>query len=111
MTSCNLDRGWCAEKHVADTALGMLFYPRNWKHKGNWPGELKFPRSLTIAQEAVQALDLHALCDSSGKGTAAAVYAVVHQESDTKKGLTIPRLELISAQMAANLADNVRSAL
>ena len=39
------------------------------------------------------------------------MYAVVHQESGTKKGLTIPRLELISAQMAANLVDNVRSAL
>ena len=110
--SCNLDRGWCAEKHVADTALGILFYPKNWNHKGNWPGELKFPRSLTIAQEPVQKLHLHAFCDSSGKGTvAAAVYAVVHQESGTKKGLTIPRLELISAQMAANLVDNVRSAL
>ena len=46
-----------------------------------------------------------------GKATAAAVYAVVHQESGRKKGLTIPRLELISAQMAANLVDNVRSAL
>ena len=39
------------------------------------------------------------------------MYAVVHQESSTKKGLSIPRLELISAQMAANLVDNVRSAL
>ena len=39
------------------------------------------------------------------------MYAVVHQESGTKKGLTIPRSELISAQMAANLVDNVRSAL
>ena len=28
-----------------------------------------------------------------------------------KKGLTIPRLELISAHMAANLVDNVRGAL
>ena len=28
-----------------------------------------------------------------------------------KKGLTMPRLELISAHMAANLVDNVRSAL
>ena len=57
------------------------------------------------------AVDLHAFCDSSGKGTVVAVYTVVHQESGTKKGLTIPRSELISAQMAANLVDNVRSAL
>ena len=28
-----------------------------------------------------------------------------------KKGLTIPRLELVSAHMAANLAENVKNAL
>ena len=51
------------------------------------------------------------------------MYTVVYQESGihqgllaakarlAKKGLTMPRLELISAHMAANLVDNVRSAL
>ena len=51
------------------------------------------------------------------------VYAVVHQASGVsrgllaaksrlaKKGLTIPRLELVSAHMAANLAENVKNAL
>ena len=51
------------------------------------------------------------------------MYAVVYQESGihqgllaakarlAKKGLTMPRLELISTHMAANLVDNVRSAL
>ena len=60
--------------------------------------------------------------DTIGTGTAAAVYAVAYQESDTKqglvaakarlakKGLTIPRL-LVVAHMAANLVDNVRNAL
>ena len=76
-----------------------------------------------MALKLVQALDLQAFCDSSGKGTAVAVYAVMYQESGihqsllaanarlAKKGLTVPRLELISAHMAANLVDHVRSAL
>ena len=57
------------------------------------------------------------------EGTAAAVYAVVHQESGVKQGLvaaksrlakknlTIPRLELVAAHMAANLVDNVKHAI
>ena len=60
---------------------------------------------------------------SRGKGTAAAVYAVVHQESGmhqsllaakarlAKKGLTKPRLELTSVHMVASLVENVRSTL
>ena len=51
------------------------------------------------------------------------MYTVVYQESGmhqgllaakvrlAKKGLTKPRLELISAHMAANLVDNARSTL
>ena len=74
-------------------------------------------------QEPVQAIDLHAFCDASASGTAVAVYAVVYQESRTsqglltakaqlsKKGLTIPRLELVSTHMAANLVNNVRNTL
>ena len=74
-------------------------------------------------KEAIEAIDLHAFRDTSGAGTAAAVYAVVHQASGVnqgllaaksrlaKKGLTIPRLELVSAHMAANLAENVKNAL
>ncbi|XP_046846738.1 uncharacterized protein LOC124440389 [Xenia sp. Carnegie-2017] len=61
--------------------------------------------------------------DASGQGTSAAVYAVILQGKGigqglitaksrlAKKGLTIPRLELVSAQMATRLMDNVRSVL
>ena len=75
-----------------------------------------------MALKLVQALDLQAFCDSSGKGTAVAVYAVMYQESGihqsllaanarlAKKGLTMPRLELISAYMGANIVDNITSA-
>ena len=66
---------------------------------------------------------MHAFGDASGKGVAAAVYAVVVQESGvnqglvaararlSKKGLTIPRLELVSGHMAVNLLANMASAL
>lgn len=74
-------------------------------------------------KEAIEAIDLHVFGDTSGAGTSAAVYAVVHQASGVnqgllgaksclaKKGLTTPRLELVCAHMEANLAENVKNAL
>ena len=70
-------------------------------------------------------IDLHIVSDISGIGTTAAVsvYAVIYQETGVsqglvpvkarlaKKGLTIPRLQLVSLQMAAILVVNVRNAL
>ena len=81
------------------------------------------PRSLAACQEDIQSIELHAFGDASGKGVAAAVYAVVVQESGvnqglvaararlSKKGLTIPRLELVSGHMVVNLLANMASAL
>ena len=72
------------------------------------PDEVKIPRSLAPAKEPVLGIDPHVFGDTSRTGTAAAVYAVVHQDSSmnqglitakarlAKKGLTIPRLELVS---------------
>ena len=109
---------------------------RNWDDKlpnelmQNWvqweerlPEQLTVPRSLAVHQEEVQSIELHAFGDASGKGVAAAVYAVVVQESGVnqglvaararlaKKGLTIPRLELVAGHMAVNLLTNVTEAL
>ena len=84
---------------------------------------VQVPRSLAAFREPITAIELHAFGDTSGAGTAAAVYAVVQQPSGTnqgllaaksrlaKKGLTIPRLELVSAHMASNLVANVKDAL
>ena len=84
---------------------------------------VQVPRSLAVFREPITAIELHAFGDTSGAGTAAAVYAVVQQPSGTnqgllaaksrlaKKGLTIPRLELVSAHMASNLMANVKDAL
>ena len=80
---------------------------------------------MTTFQEVIDAINLHAFGDTSGTGTgtAAAMYAVVHQASGSnqrllaakaclaKKGLTTLRLELVSAHMAANLAENMKNAL
>ncbi len=81
------------------------------------------PRSLVPYHEKMKSMSLHAFGDASNKGVCATVYAVVEQPSGTtqtlvaaksrlaKKGLTIPRLELIGAHMATNLISNVHEAL
>ena len=109
---------------------------RNWDDKlpnelmQNWvqweerlPEQLTVPRSLAVHHEEVQYIELHAFGDASRKGVAAVVYAVVVQELGVdegivaaqvrlaKKGLTIPRLELVSSYMAVNLLTNVTEAL
>ena len=78
---------------------------------------------LTVPCPVTASIDLHAFGDTSGTGTAAAVYALLHQARGlnqrllaakaclTKKGLTVPKLELVSVHMAANLAENVKNAL
>ena len=113
----------CDRSLSCDTVLPKELKTQKEKFKGKWQGELKLARSLTIAQEPVQALDLHAFCDSSGEGTAAAVYILMYQESGmhhtllaakawlAKKGLTMPMLKLISAYMAGNIVENARRAL
>ena len=92
-----------------------------WEKK--LPEQITAPRSLAAHKEDIQAIELHAFGDASGKGVAAAVYAVVFQESGVnqglvaararlaKTGLTTPRLELVSGHMAVNLLTNVAAAL
>ena len=72
--------------------------------------------SLATFRELIQEVQLHAFSDASGYGVNAAVSAVVTQDSGVTQGLvtaksrlakqelTIPRLELVSGHMAANLA-------
>ena len=95
-----------------------------WKHwEQQLPVEYEVPRSITLYQEEIEEVELHAFGDASGQGVGAAVYSVVRQRSGTtqqlvaaksrlaKKGLTIPWLELVGAHMATNLLINVRNAL
>ena len=85
--------------------------------------ETELPRSTPLAQDSVPAIDLRVFADASIVANCAAVYAVMYQHNSVNQGLvtskpriskhniTIPRLELISTHMGANLAHNVKSAL
>ena len=42
------------------------------------PDKVQVPRRLPAFKETIEAIDLHAFRDTSGVGTVAAVYAVVH---------------------------------
>lgn len=52
------------------------------------------PRSLATRQEDIQNIELHAFSDASGKGVAAAVYAVAVQETGVNQGLIMSRARL-----------------
>ncbi|CAB4040213.1 Hypothetical predicted protein [Paramuricea clavata] len=97
---------------------------KRWKTwECNMPPIISSPLSLATYREPIGAMELHSFGDASGHGVATAVYAVVRQPSGTtqglvaaksrlaKQGLTIPRLELVAAHMAANVVDNLRRAL
>ena len=67
--------------------------------------------------------DIHVFRDSSIIGTCLVAYAIVFQPNATQKNIiasksclakqkwSIPRLELVATHMAANLADNIKTAL
>jgi hypothetical protein len=87
------------------------------------PDHVSTTRSLVKFREEIESIELHAFGDASGDGVSSTVYAIVRQPSGVsqglvaaksrlaKQGLTIPRLELVSAHMAANLVSNVEIAL
>ena len=85
--------------------------------------KVEIPRSLAQHQERIVRIDLHGFGDASNEGVASAVFSVVRQAQGTqqslvtaksrlaKQGLTIPRQQLVSAHMTANLISNVKEAL
>ena len=84
------------------------------------PNKVEVSRSLPMFKEPIEQVELHAFGDTSGSGISAAVYVVITQASGVSQGLIaaksrlvkkIPRLELVSAHVAANLVDNVRTVL
>ena len=123
LTGKILYRDICDEGLSWDEEITGQLKQRWQKFIKSLPERIEVPRSVTPAKESVKGIHLHAFGDASGNGVSAAVYAVVEQDSGAnqgllvsksrlaKKGLSIPRLELISGQMAANLIDNVKQAL
>ena len=108
-------RDACQQKKAWDAELSKELVKRWEKLEMSLPKEVEVPKALVLVREPIEAISLHAFGDASGQGVAAAVYAVVQQESGVrqglvaakvhlaKQGLTIPRLELVSGHMAANL--------
>jgi chaperonin GroEL (HSP60 family) len=84
---------------------------------------VKVPRAITKKSDVIEGIQLHLFADASNLACCAATVAVVEHKSGTVKGLltsksriskkntTLPRLELVSGQMAANMASNLYHAL
>ena len=118
-----LYREACEEKCAWDAPLSAELVQQWKKWESCLPQQINCPRALTSAQQPIENIELHAFGDASGKGVAAAVYAVVKQPTSVnqglvtakarlaKQGLTIPRRELVSGHMAVNLLSNVQDAL
>ena len=118
-----LYRDACDTKIAWDSPLPSDLQAKWKKWEQGLPEHVNAPRNVVKHVGKILSIDLHTFGDASGKGVAAAVYAVVEQPSGTnrglvtaksrlaKKGLTIPRLELVAGHMAANLVQNVKEVL
>ena len=123
LTGKLLYRDVCNAKLAWDTKLPYELSRKLIKWEESLPTSAMTKRSLPSRREEITDIHLHSFGDASGKGVAAAVYAVVFQPSKVsqgliaakarlaKQGLTIPRLELVSGHMAVNLISNVKTAL
>ena len=123
LTGKTLFRDACDLRIAWDAFLPGTLQQKWLNYERNLPDHVSVPRSLAKPEEAIQSIELHAFGDASGIGVSAAVYATVHQQSGVntglvtaksrlaKKGLTIPRLELVSGHMATNLVHNVKKSL
>jgi hypothetical protein len=95
---------------------------KRWKEWNDSLETFTVPRSLAPHRQSVSEVTLHGFGDASSRGVCAVVYAVVNQGEEitqelvcaksriAKRNLTIPRLELISGHMAANLVTNAQAA-
>ena len=113
----------CELKQAWDAPLPDALAVRWKRWESALPENIVVTRTFSPYREPIDAVELHAFGDASGRGVAAAVYAVVRQDSGTTQGLvaakarlakqrlTIPRLELVAGHMAVNSVDNIRHAL
>ena len=113
--ACEERKGWNAE--VSESLK------RKWIKWNNQMKNVKVPRAITKKSDVIEGVQLHLFADASNLACCAATVAVVEHKSGTVKGLltsksriskkntTIPRLELVSGQMAANMARNLYHAL
>lgn len=123
LTGKLLYRDACNAKLAWDAKFSLELSRRLMRWEESLPISATTNRCLAAHREEIDDIHLHSFGDASGKGVAAAVYAVVFQPSGvsqglvaakarlSKQGLTIPRLELVSGHMAVNLITNVKNAL
>ena len=123
LTGKTLYRDACDLRISWDAPLPSTLQQRWLKYERNLPCQVTVQRSLAKPEEPIKSIELHAFGDASAIGVSAAVYAIVQQPSSVssglvtaksrlaKKGLTIPRLELVSGHMATNLVHNVKESL
>ncbi len=123
LTAKIIFRELCDRKIAWDQPLASDLEKRWQTWLKNLSSELTVPRSIPVKREDITAIELHGFSDASGQGCSAVIYAVVKQGDDTKQGilvsksrlakrdLTIPRLELVSCHMVANLLANTIKAL
>ena len=105
-------------KQGKKTYQGLLAAKARLEKKG-----VTISRANPGLQMKIDYIDIHTLGDASKKGLCTAIYAVVSQGKKTyqghfaakarlaKKGLTIPRLGLVSAQMSSNHMYTAKQAL
>ena len=116
-------RDLCNAKVAWDTPLPKQLQDNWLRWEKGLPTKVVVPRALAPVREAINEIELHGFGDASGKGVSATVHALVKQKSGVnvglvaakarlaKQGVTIPRLELISAHMVTNLLSNIRREL
>ena len=77
----------CDQNQSWDKKVPEYIERKRKQFEKNLPDQVSVPRPVTAFQEAIDAIDLHVFGDTSGTGTAAAVYAVVHQASGSNQKL------------------------
>ena len=119
----DLYRVACDAKLSWDQTLPEALEKQWRKWLESLPQHYEVPRSIISYESKIRTIELHAFADASLKGVSAVIYAVIDQRERksqgllvsksrlSKKGLSIPRLELVAAHIAANLMENVRNAL
>jgi hypothetical protein len=113
---CDSRIGW-------DSNLPDNLQKRWLKFEKSLPERISIPRPLAPYHQPVDSAELHVFGDASTEGVGTVVYSVVRQAEGVttslvaaksrlaKKNLTVPRLELVSAHMSANLVTNAKNAL
>ncbi|CAB4033655.1 Hypothetical predicted protein, partial [Paramuricea clavata] len=113
--ACDEKVGWNSEVSTSTS--------KDWIKWRQQLRNVKFPRSLAREIREVKGIHLHLFADASFTACSAVSIAVIEHSSGIVKGLltsksriakrntSIPRLELVRGQMAANMAKNLVAAL